>query len=143
MIRDHRQLRNHAAKYKKLAEVPDRLTKGDVLDFITLLEDAARDLEQLTRGPLPGCTCRRIEDDDRSYVIPDEKCHHHRHQVAQEKEIRQRYAEAAEKLKREHRVPLVAAALQGIVIERFDDPPERQAEAAVAVADAAIAALLR
>jgi hypothetical protein len=142
MIRDHRQLRDQASKYKKLAEMPDRLTKGDILDFVTLLEDAARDMENLTRGPLPGCTCRLIDDDNRCYVIYDPKCHHHRHLEAQRNETAARYAEAAEKLKREHRVPLAAAALQGL-LSRSGGPPAQPAEAAVAAADEMLAVLLR
>lgn len=145
--REPSQLRQHVETFRKLATMLERVTKDDLLNAADLLADAANDLERICKGPLPGCICRVIEEDDRyfSYLIYNDKCHHHRGLQAQLEATKQHYVEVEAKLKKELRPQFVAAALQGLLAYPGDTEGDAAlvSASAVRLADATIEAMLK
>ena len=147
--REPSQLRQHADIFLKLAAMPERVTKDDLMNAADLLRDAAADLERICRGSLPGCVCQEISESDThyGYLVYSDKCTHHKHLKAQLEKNKHAYEEAEVKLKKELRPQFVAAALQGLLAypdggENAGDPV-LVATNAVALADATIEAMLK
>lgn len=104
----------HAKELYQLSGMIERLTKADVAKAAKSLEEAARALEDLMKGELPGCTCRLVENDNYSYLDWNENCRHHRGLWLFQSESKKKYDEALKKLKNELRVKLVAELIGGL-----------------------------
>jgi hypothetical protein len=108
-----RELGESAKLVENLTKMPDRTTEKDFRRIVDLLKGAAEDVEALLRADLPGCSCRRIDHDDYSYLDYSESCQHHARLFAREKAHKAHYEAAEKKLKDEVRMRLVASALSG------------------------------
>lgn len=136
-----------AETLEKLAQMPDRVTAKDLADASNALRTADATIDKLQKGPLPGCTCRVIDDGEHSYVIYNAKCHHHASLLAREERLKADFAAAEKKLKDPYRAQLFAAALQGLLASRTtalkDISVEAVVNAAEKLADAALERLIR
>ena len=137
------ELRAFADRIEPLAKMPERATSADIQLAADLVKKAANDLDALVKATPPGCICRRVEDDNYSYLDYAEECIHHRHYYFLREKLKADYAKMEKNLKNEVRIRLVAAALSGTALVRDGEieNPERHAIRALAVADAAIAKL--
>jgi hypothetical protein len=108
-----RELRSFAEKMSPLAKMPDRVNADDVKLVAELATKAADSLDELLEGALPGCICRRIHNDNYSYLNYAESCVHHGSLFALEQRLKEDYAKMEKVLKNELRVRLVAAVLSG------------------------------
>ena len=104
----------NAKELLQLSGMMERLTKADVAKAAKSLDEAARALEDLLKGELPGCTCRLIENDNYSYLDWKEDCRHHRGLFLFHKESKAKYEEAHKKLKNEVRLKLVSELIGGL-----------------------------
>lgn len=111
-----RDLRGCAQLIKDLTHVPDRATEKDFRQVTDLLTSAADDLDELLRAELPGCACRRIQDDNYAYLVYAEDCRHHRGLYLQEKNLKARYEKAESVLKNEVRLRFITATLTGAAV---------------------------
>jgi len=136
LIRSPNQLRERAAKLDLLARVPDRATGDDIYNAAETIRDCAVDIERLTRKSPPGCTCRLIEDDDRSYVVPDPTCRDHSWQLKEVKRIQDACAQRVAALEDSRLWRLIEAALHGSIATGAT--PRQVAERAWEIARAAL-----
>lgn len=111
------ELNEHVQLFAKLSPMPERLTEKDLQRAIYLMSRAAEDLGALLDARLPGCTCRRIEDDNYSRLIYEKTCTHHSSLYHQEKTLEERYAKAEKTLKDEARMKLITAAISGAAFQ--------------------------
>lgn len=124
----------------KLRDMPERVTREDITKAASALLDASHDIDQLVNTQLKGCTCRRMEDDGRTWVVYDPQCQHHRHLQEQARDNEKRFKEAEAKLEDKLRVSLFHSALG--IVGRADAPtPEVIADRAMGIVEAAIARL--
>lgn len=130
----------HAKELYQLSGMIERLTKADVAKAAKSLEEAARALEDLMKGELPGCTCRTIDNDNYSYLDYNETCRHHRGLWLFQNESKKKYDEAHKKLKHELRIKLVTEIV-GRSPSGLSD--EETVERALRLADKTIEGLLR
>ena len=77
---------------------------------------AAADLGRLMNARLPGCICRRIEDEHYSRLVYEKTCTHHSSLFHQEKSLEEGYAKAEKVLKDEPRMRVIIAALTGAAL---------------------------
>lgn len=97
----------------KLSGMPDRATRHDFEAAATLVSRAAKDLEDLLKVQLPGCICRRIQDDYYNYLEYAEACQHHGGLFHQHAATRAHYEKLENALKDEVRMRFITAALTG------------------------------
>lgn len=121
MDRDRYRKRAHdlhgcAQLIKDLTRVPDRATEADFRQVADLMTDAANDLNELIKATPPGCICRRIENDNYSYLDYAEGCLHHRQLYALSESLKADYIRMEKALKDEARMRLIAAALTGSAV---------------------------
>lgn len=133
-----RELRAFADRMTPLAKMPDRVTLADLQLAADLSRKAADSLDELLKGTLPGCICRRIENDNYSYLDYAEACQHHGQLHALRERLKTDYAQAEKALKNEARLKIVGAALAGIATRAETLDVETCARKAVEVADAVI-----
>ncbi len=140
-----RELGLLATQLAKLSAIPERATTNDFRDAADLIRKAADDLDELLKAPLPGCTCRRVQDYDRDYLEYDETCQHHRALCLLHKRVTADYLKMERALKDEVRLRLVAAALSGSAALPSEDSPDDDdiAKRAIAIADEAICRITR
>ncbi len=138
-------LRNCADLVGRLTEIPDRATQKDFHQAANLMAGAANDLEELVKGSLPGCICRRIQDENYDYLNYAEGCRHHGQLYVMREGLKANYAKMESALKNEVRMKLVAAALAGTAgLSSGDDRDEDHlAKRAIAIADEAICRIAR
>ena len=135
------ELNEHVQLFAKLSQMPERLTEKDLQRAIYLMSRAAEDLGRLMDARLPGCVCRRIEDENYSRLVYEKTCTHHSSLFHQEKALEEGYAKAEKALKDEARMKLVAAALSGAagLCETTNDlDDEDLAKRAISIADETI-----
>ena len=128
----------------KLCSMPERTTSEDLRRAATDLHQASKDIDELMNTQPRGCSCRRHEDDGRSWVTYDEQCQHHRHMLAEIKRIEAHYKAAEKKLEDQLRTRLLGSALflaKTLVKPNEEATPEVLADRAMEIADAAIARL--
>jgi len=137
------ELRTFAERVEPLAKMPERARGVDIQSAADLARKAADDLDELVKATPPGCICRRIENDNYSFLDYAEECVHHRQYYFLREKLKADYEKMEKLLKNEVRIRLVAAALSGTALVRDGEieNPERHAIRALAVADAAIAKL--
>jgi hypothetical protein len=125
-----------------LAKMPDRATSADLQLAADLAKKAADDLDELVKATPSGCVCRRIDNDNYSYLDYHEECIHHRQYYFLREQLKADYAKMEKALKNEVRIKFVAAALAGTAagIEPKEDQLGRNAfvENALEIAEAAI-----
>lgn len=133
-----RELRTFAEKMSSLAKMPDRVNADDVKLAAELTTKAAERIDELLHAELPGCICRRIDNDN--YLSYAESCVHHASLFALERDLKRGYAKMAMVLKEEVRLKLIAAALSGTASSYSMSPPPGPpvVERAIAIADATI-----
>lgn len=135
------ELRAFADRMSPLAKMPDRATSADIQLAADLAKKAADDLDELVEATPPGCICRRIENDNYSYLEYAEDCIHHRQYHFLREQLKADYAKMEKALKNEARMRLVAAALTGTAgLPNDDDDPgaDDLTERAIAIANEAI-----
>ena len=110
------ELRAFADRMGPLAKMPDRATSADLQLAADLAKKAADDLDELVKATPSGCVCRRIENDNYSYLDYHEECLHHRQYYFLREQLKADYAKMEKALKNEVRMKLVAAALSGAAI---------------------------
>ena len=118
--------------------MPDRATEKDFRQAADLMRGAASDLEELVKATPTGCICRRIQDDNYSYLNYAEDCVHHRQYYALREQLKADYAKMEKALKNETRMKLVAAALTGSAAFTPEDDHagrNQHVERAIAIAD--------
>jgi hypothetical protein len=127
----------------KLCSMPERTTSEDLRRAATDLHQASRDLDDLMNTQPKGCSCRRHEDDGRSWVTYDEQCQHHRHMLSEIKRVEAHYKDLESKLENKLRVSFFQSALQGLLAGRGQDAPSAKviADRAMEIAEAAVARL--
>ena len=108
-----RELNERARLVDDLARMPDRATENDFRQAADLMRGAASDLDELASATPTGCVCRRIENDNYSYLDYHEECLHHRQYYFLREKLKEDYAKMEKALKDEARMKLVAAALSG------------------------------
>ena len=137
------ELRRFADCIEPLAKMPERARGADIQTAADLAKKAADDLDELVKATPPGCICRRIENDNYSYLDYAEECVHHRQYYFLREKLKADYAKMEKDLKNEVRIRLVAAALSGTaaIPEGAVENPERHAIRALAIADATITKL--
>jgi hypothetical protein len=135
-----RELIERAQIVEDLSRVPDRMTEKDFRLATDLMRGAASDLEELIKATPPGCICRRIENDNYSYLDYAEDCIHHRQYYCLREQLKADYAKMEKALKNEVRMKLVAAALSGTAVPlKHDNPtPDTVVLRALAIADETI-----
>ena len=139
-------LRGCAQLIKDLTRVPDRATEKDFRQAADLMTGAASDLDELVKATPPGCICRRVENDNYSYLDYAEECIHHRQLHALSESLKVDYAKMEKALKNEVRLRLVSAALSGtaLLLDSRDIPITKTVtivERALAIADETIRAI--
>lgn len=112
--RQAQELRTFANRMAPLAKVPDRATSADFQLAAELATKAADSLDELLKAQPPGCTCRRIENDNYSYLDCAESCIHHRQYHLLSEALKAEYTKMEKELKNAARLKFVAAALTGI-----------------------------
>ena len=117
-----------------LAKMPDRATSADIQLAADLATKAAADLDELASATPAGCVCRRIENDNYSYLDYVESCIHHRQYYLLREKLKEDYAKMERVLKNEVRMKLVIAALQAQTV-RSNEPDARMAKLAIKLAD--------
>lgn len=132
------ELRIFADQMTTLAKVPDRTTGADLQRAADLTRKAADSLDELLKGSLPGCICRRIENDNYSYLDYAEACQHHSQLHTLRERLKADYEKAEKALKNETRLQIVGATLAGIATRIETPDVETCAKRAVEVADAVI-----
>lgn len=110
-----RKLLAEVDKLISLKKMTDRVTVDDLNRWAELMQLAAGDLRELVEANLPGCICRRIENDNYSYLDYAESCRHHGSLFHMQAELKKRYELAEKKLKDEVRMSIVREALSGTV----------------------------
>lgn len=142
------KLTARARELESLVSMPHRVLSKDVEGASAALNEAADGMRQLMAGELPGCTCRRIDKDDYSYLNYDEKCRDHGNLWAQTTALKKRYEELHAKLTDELRIRIVSEVISSLAATQKCPSglalalwAEDLAEQASAVADAAIAEL--
>ena len=130
------ELRAFADRMGPLAKMPDRVTSTDIQLAADLANKAASDLDELVRATPTGCTCRRIENDNYSYLDYAEGCLHHRQYYLLREQLKADYAKMEKVLKNKARMKLVAAALSGSATSAAD--LNHYVKQAVAIADETI-----
>jgi hypothetical protein len=138
-----RHYTDQSVKLMKLCSVPDRTTSEDLRQASTSLHQASSDIKELMDAQPRGCTCRRHEDDGRSWVTYDEKCQHHRWMLSEIKRVEAHYKALEAKLEDKLRVSLFHAAIQGLLAGKGSDAPSAKvcADRAMEIAVAAVARL--
>ena len=124
-----------------LAKMPDRATGADIQLAADLAAKAASDLDELVAATPAGCVCRRIENDNYSYLDLAEDCIHHRQYYLLREKLKEDYAKMERALKNEARMKLVAAVLSGTagMPSDVDDLNDGDlAKRAIAIADETI-----
>jgi hypothetical protein len=111
-----RELNERARLVSDLAKMPDRATAKDFREVADLMSGAASDIDELLQANLPGCACRRIENDNYSYLHYAESCRHHGRLYLLEEDLKARYEKAEHALKNEVRLRFVTAALSGAAV---------------------------
>jgi hypothetical protein len=96
-----------------LAKMTDRATGADLQLAADLATKAASDLDELVAATPPGCICRRVENENYSYLDYAEACLHHRQLYVLREQLKAGYVKMERALKNETRMKLVAAALSG------------------------------
>ena len=114
--------------------MPDRATSADIQLAADLATKAADDLEELIAATPAGCVCRRIENDNYSYLDYVESCIHHRQYYLLREQLKADYQKLEGVLKNEVRMKLVIAALQAQTV-RSNEPDESMAKLAIKLAD--------
>ena len=135
------ELRTFAERIEPLAKMPERARGVDIQSAADLARKAADDLDELVKATPPGCICRRIENDNYSYLDYAEECVHHRQYYFLREKLKADYAKMEKDLKNEVRIRFVAAALSGAVAldHDVDDLDENDlAKRAIAIADETI-----
>ena len=134
------ELRAFAERMIPLAKMPDRATGADLQLAADLANKAAADLDELASAAPTGCVCRRIENDNYSYLDYAEACIHHRQLYVLREKLKEDYAKMEKALKDEARMKLVGAALSGSAGMAPNDPRELStfAENVLEIADAVI-----
>lgn len=138
-----KDLHGCAQLVKDLTRMPDRATEKDFRQAADLMTGAADDITELVKARLPGCICRRIENDNYSYLDYDEACAHHRELHLIRESLKAEYAKMERALKNEARMKLVTAALSGAAVLQDSRDKTTAAvgtlvEGAIAIADEAI-----
>ena len=110
------ELRAFADRIGPLAKMPDRATSADIQLAADLATKAAADLEELIAATPAGCVCRRIENDNYSYLDYVESCIHHRQYYLLREQLKADYQKLERVLKNEARMKLVAASLSGTAV---------------------------
>ena len=132
------ELRAFADQIEPLAKMPDRATGADIQFAADLAKKAANDLDELVKATPSGCICRRIQDDNYSYLDYAEACIHHRQYYLLREQLKESYAKMERALKNEARITLVAAALTGVAAfqpENDHAGRDRHVERAITIAD--------
>jgi hypothetical protein len=119
------ELRVNAERLGQLGKMPDRVTDKDLRDASNLMLYAAMDLDELLKAQLPGCVCRRVQDDYLDYLDYAESCRHHRHLCHLRDHLKAEYAKMEKALKDEVRMSLVRAALSGAALSDVNIAVER------------------
>lgn len=133
-------LKGCADLIRDLTRMPDRATEKDFQQAADLMARAADDITELIKAQLPGCICRRIQDDGYDYLDYAGNCRHHRDLYLHRESLKADYAKIERALKNETRMKLVAAALSGTA-GRPSDPDlddDDLVKRAIAIADEAI-----
>ncbi len=127
----------------KLCSMPERTTSEDLRRAATDLHQASRDIDDLMNTQPKGCSCRRHEDDGRSWVTYDEQCQHHHWMLSEIKRIEAHYKTLEKKLETGIRNEFYMSALQGLLAGRGADAPSAKviADRAMEIAEAAVARL--
>ncbi len=137
-----RQYADLSKELDKLAGMPERATKQDLIKAAGALLDASNDIDRLVNAQPNGCTCKKMEDDGRTWVVYDEQCQHHRWMLLEVGRIKEAYKELEKKLEKGLHTEFFIAAIQGLCASRTEPPtPEILVERATAIANAAIAGL--
>ena len=110
------ELRAFADRMGPLAKMPDRATSADIQLAADLATKAANDLDELASATPAGCICRRIENDNYSYLDYVESCIHHRQYYLLREKLKEDYAKMEKALKDEARMKIVAAVLTGAAL---------------------------
>jgi hypothetical protein len=108
-----RDLSALADRLTKLSALPERATADDFRSAAGQAREAANDLTELLKAQLPGCICRRIQDEGYDYLDYNERCPHHRQLYVLRETLKADYEKMEKKLKNAPRLQLVAAALTG------------------------------
>jgi hypothetical protein len=116
-----RDLHGCAQLVKDLTKMPDRATEKDFRQAADLMTGAANDIDELIKSKPAGCICRRIEDDNYSYLDYAEGCLHHHELRRIREELKMSYAKMECALKDEVRMRLIVAALSSIGPDGFRD----------------------
>lgn len=107
------ELRAFAERMTPLTKMPDRVTAADLQLAVDLANKAANHIDELVKATPPGCICRRIDNDNYSYLDYAEACIHHRQYYFLREELKRDYQKMETALKAEVRMKLIAAALGG------------------------------
>lgn len=129
------ELRVDAERLGQLGKMPDRVTDKDLRDASNLMLYASMDLDELLKAQLPGCVCRRIQDDNYDYLDYDESCRHHRQLCHLREHLKAEYAKMEKALKDEARMSVVRAALSGTATLSGMDDLQSYVERAIQIAD--------
>lgn len=111
------KLRAQSRALAPLVSMPSRVTSDDIETARAALQTASEGMEQLMSGELSGCTCRRFDDGDRTYVDYDNKCTHHRSLLMQRDASKKNYDDAHKKLTDDLRVKLVTGMMPAVLAE--------------------------
>ena len=130
------ELRAFADRMAPLAKMPDRATAADLQLAADITSKAASALDELVKATPTGCICRRVENDNYSYLDYEESCLHHGQLYFLREKLKDDYVRMEKALKNEARMKLVAAALAGTANMAPQDQPF--VANAVAIADEAI-----
>lgn len=108
-----RELNERAQLLEDLARTPELAPAGCFSRTADLMRGAASDLDELVKATPPGCICRRVNNDNYSYLDYAEECLHHRQLYALSARLKADYARMERALKDETRMKLVVATLSG------------------------------
>ncbi len=100
-----------------LRMMPERTTKEDLSHINAALTMALDLIRSMANSSLPGCTCKRYENDDRTWVEPDPNCQHHKWIEEQKKQIQAKYDESKKRLSDEVRIKLICAAFSSLTLD--------------------------
>ena len=135
-----RELNERAKRIEDLGKMPDRAVELDFRQAAEMMRGAATDLDDLVKADLPGCLCRRIENDNYSYLDYSLECRHHHQLHYLSEKLKADYTKMEKTLKNEARMKLVASALTGTACMAPQDLPSFTNNA-IAIADETIARL--
>ncbi len=134
-------LRETAKQIAVLSQLPERLTTRDLQDLADMANNAADTIDEMLRAALPGCTCRRIQENGYDYLDYAEGCRHHEQYRSMREQLKASYAKSERALKDAARLPLVATALSGSALTNRD--PDDLVKNAIAIADEAVERIAR